>query len=206
MDVANKEMVVAAVLIPDTLTRPLVTIALFVLPQPLEIAICAMLVVGGVCLVAVRPVREPRRALVYRMATLHRVAGPGYVWLIPFLDRVEQEISVIEHEAIILPSGVRTSDDHMLKMRLEVAWRIAPTVHGCPSDAVRLTLLLPEDRRAKLVEEAITRAAIRAVGTYSLADLGAADVRDEVLATLAGEAGAGLASKGIEVMRVFWRL
>jgi len=197
---------VEATVVPIDLARPLITIAVVQLPLVLGAGICLALVVGAFCLVAVRPVREPRRAIVYRMATLHRVAGPGYVWLMPFVDRIEGQITMGEHEAQIQSAGARTEDGHLLKARLEVTWRLSLAVRGRPAPAVRQTLLLPDERRAKLVEEAITRAAVRAIGRYPLAALNGADTRDEVVAALTAEAARDLAANGLEVVRVFWRL
>lgn len=206
VNVLPEELVVEAAVVPIALARPLITVAMLELSPALEAGICAILVVGVICLVAVRPVREPRRAVIYRLATLHRVAGPGYVWLLPFLDRIEQQISMGEHEALIQPAGARTEDCHLLKARLEVTWRLASSIRGRPSEAERQTLLLPDERRAKLVEEAITRAGARVIGRFTLAALSSAEVRDEAVAQVTADAGRELAVCGIEVQRIFWRL
>jgi hypothetical protein len=58
-----------------------------------------------------RPVNEPYRAVIYRLATMHRISGPGYVFVLPFIDRIESELDMGERECAVAPRGGRTADD-----------------------------------------------------------------------------------------------
>lgn len=177
-------------------------------PRPASMVpfgIALALVILIVRIAAVRPVRDPNRAIIYRLATLHRVAGPGYVLMFPLVERVEQVLSMGEREMLLSPSGVRTADAHTLKMRLEITWRVHPDVRGRPPQLVRAMLLLPEERRSKLVDEVVTRAVCHVIAGYSLAALAQSLVRDEVIAQAVRAARGDLARRGLWIERIFWR-
>lgn len=71
-----------------------------------------------------RPVSDPNRVLIFRLATLHRVAGPGYVLVLPFIDRTDTRLDISERETATIVSDARTADGKRLAARLEVTWRV----------------------------------------------------------------------------------
>lgn len=158
------------------------------------------------CIVTLRPVFDPNRAIIFRLATLHRVAGPGYVFVLPLLDHVETELDMGERESRLALIDGRTADGGKLSPRLEVTWRIHPHVRGKPSAQIRAMLLLPEERRAKLVDEVVLGATRRVISDYTLPDLTHAGARESAMTTVAFLANDELALRGLLVERVFWRV
>jgi regulator of protease activity HflC (stomatin/prohibitin superfamily) len=51
--------------------------------RPLALLVLGMLLFAR----SLRVVREPERLLVFRLGRLRQVAGPGLVWLVPWVDR-----------------------------------------------------------------------------------------------------------------------
>lgn len=152
-----------------------------------------------------RPVSDPNRAVIYRLATLHRVSGPGYVFVLPFIDRIESELDMGERECAVMPRGGRTADGARLSPRLEVTWRLDPCVRGRLSHAVRATLSLPDERIVKLVDESVTNAARSVLGRYTRSDLTHDDARASALRMIEYTANDALVPRGLRVERVFWR-
>lgn len=157
------------------------------------------------CVLTLRPVFDPNRAVVYRLATLHRVAGPGYIFVLPWLENVESELDMGERETRVKLADARTCDGALLAPVFEVTWRIAPTVRGRLAPRVRTTVLMPEERRAKLVDEVVSRCGRLVLAEYSRADLALADARESAARGITLDANDALASRGILVERVFWR-
>jgi hypothetical protein len=52
-----------------------------------------------------RPVNDLYRAVIYQLATLHRISGPGYVFVLPFIDHIECELDMGERECAVAPRG-----------------------------------------------------------------------------------------------------
>ena len=51
--------------------------------------ILPLIIIGAVVLyAAVRGVKPQERAVIFRLGKLEKVAGPGRVWLVPFIDKV----------------------------------------------------------------------------------------------------------------------
>jgi hypothetical protein len=178
--------------LPDSLRVPAVVVA-------------ALALVAGFCVLTLRPVFDPDRALIFRLATLHRVAGPGYVFVIPWLERIESELDMGEHETRVRFTDAHSSDGVPLAASLEVTWRIHPGVRGRLPSQLRATVLMAEERRAKLVDEVITRAARRVLADYSRTDLAHTGARDGAAQTIAHVANDELVLRGLWVDRVFWR-
>ena len=176
------------------LWRPLVT--------P-EVIVASALAV--ICMATLRPVRDPYRAVIFRMARLHRLAGPGLVFVMPFVERIEGALDTGERETGVTVMNVRTGDGQSLNLRLEVTWRLDPCATGRLSQRMRTTMLLPEERRAKLVDELATSAARHVVADYTLADLTSPSARASVCSAIAYTANDTLIPSGMLVDRVFWR-
>ncbi|MGH2487587.1 MAG: SPFH domain-containing protein [Ktedonobacterales bacterium] len=173
-------------------------------PAPVYLMIGVTLLVVWL-IVTRRPVSDPNRAVIYRLATLHRVCGPGYVFMLPFIDRIERELDMGERECAVMPRGGRTADSARVAPRLEVTWRLHPTLRGRPSPSVRATLALPDERIVKLVDETVTNAARAVLGRYTRSDLTHDDARESAMRMVEYIANDTLTPRGLRVERVFWR-
>ena len=178
------------------------------LPVAIRAAILAVLAAGLVtlgCALTLRPVFDPNRAVVYRLATLNRIAGPGYIFVVPWLENVESVLEMGERETRVKLADARSCDGAMLAPAFEVTWRISPAVRGRVSPRVRATVLMPDERRAKLVDEVVSRCGRLVLSEYSRAELALAEARESAARTIALDANDSLAARGILVERVFWR-
>ena len=176
----------------------------FVIPTPIYLLFGVALLVIWLA-VTRRPVSDPNRAVIYRLATLHRVSGPGYVFVLPFVDRIESELDMGERECALTPHGGRTADGKRVAPRLEVTWRLDPALRGRLSHAVRTTLNLPDERIAKLVDESVINAARSVLGRYTRTDLTHEDARESATRMIEYTANDALVPRGLRVERVFWR-
>ncbi|HEV2405573.1 MAG TPA: SPFH domain-containing protein [Ktedonobacterales bacterium] len=152
-----------------------------------------------------RPVNEPYRAVIYRLARMHRISGPGYVFVLPFIDRIESELAMGERECAVKPQGGTTADGTRLAPRLEVTWRLHLTLRGRPSHAVSATLALPDERIVRLVDESVTSAARAVLGRYTRSDLTHEGARESAMWMVQYTANDALAPRGLQIERVFWR-
>lgn len=180
-------------------------VALGFAPRVAAIGVALLAAFFALRMIFLRPILDPNRALVFRMATLHRVAGPGYIVVVPLLERLDSELDMGERESRVKLAEAHTADGMPLTPSFDITWRIAPEVRGKPSRAVRTTLLMPEERRAKLVEEVVSRAARRTINAYGRTQLARAETRDSAALTMAFEANDELEQRGLMVDRVFWR-
>jgi regulator of protease activity HflC (stomatin/prohibitin superfamily) len=152
-----------------------------------------------------RPVPEPDRALVYRLALLDHVAGPGYIFLVPGFDHIEGTLDMGPHEKAIEVPQIRAADAQYVRTNLEATWRIHPGVQGRVSDKVRATILMDDAHREKLVEETVIQVARTVVNNYTAEDLRPAAVRENATLTMTEAANEILESYGLQVERIFWR-
>lgn len=158
------------------------------------------------CAATLRPVCDPDRAVIYRLATLHRVSGPGYVFVLPFIDRIDMQLDMGEHETEIVIRDGRTADGALVTPRLEATWRVHQDVRGRPSRRVRATLLLPDDRRVKLIDETVISATRSVLSKYTRSDLAHAGARESAMRMVEYTANDALIPCGLMVERVFWRI
>jgi regulator of protease activity HflC (stomatin/prohibitin superfamily) len=156
-------------------------------------------------LITMRPVPEPDRALIYRLALLNRVAGPGYVFLIPALDHIEGTLDMGLHEKAIEVPNIRGMDQQYVRTNLEVSWRIHPTVQGRLPARVRETLLMNDQQREKMVEEKVILIARQVVNSYTSEQLKPAAAREAATATMTDAVNEILEGYGLQVERIFWR-
>jgi regulator of protease activity HflC (stomatin/prohibitin superfamily) len=152
-----------------------------------------------------RPVPDPDRAIVYRLATFHHVAGPGYIFLIPTFDRIEGHLDMGPRDLVIEVPQVRTHDKEYVRTNLEVTWHIHPDVRGRVSSKVRSMILRTDEQRAKLVDETVIHMARQVVGSYTLQQLGTPAARETASATMVDGANEILETQGLLVDRIFWR-
>jgi hypothetical protein len=155
--------------------------------------------------VAMRPVAEPMRGVVYRLATLHHIAGPGYVFLFPLFDRIEGYLDMRPSLLEIEVPQIRTADNAPVRTNIEVTWRLHPNTRGRVSHPVRTTLLMREAERKKLVEETVILMARQIVSSYTIAQITPATAREAASATVTEGANEILEPQGIIVDRIFWR-
>jgi hypothetical protein len=181
-------------------------VAFLYAPNRIVIIVLAELVWSlGLWFVAMRPVPEPRRALVYRLATLHHIDGPGYVFLIPTLDSIQGFLDTSVHPLKFDVPQIKTLDGQAVRTNLEVTWRISPEVRGRVTGMVRRTVFMKEEHQASVVEEVVILIARQIVGNYTYADLGRPENREAAMATMAEGANEKLEPQGLQVERIFWR-
>lgn len=162
-------------------------------------------VVFAICAATLRPVREPHRVLIFRWARLHRVAGPGYAFVLPCIDRLETELDVTERQTTLIVADGRTADGKKLSPQIVVTWRLDPPTRRRLPRAVRAMLLESDDQWTRLVEEAVTNAARSVFGKYTRADLSHADARESAMLTTTYLANDVLGRLGLKVERALWR-
>jgi len=156
--------------------------------------------------ITMRPVHEPDRAVVYRLARFHHLAGPGYVFLVPTLDKIQGALDMGIQEPLKFDvPQVRTADNKTVKTNLEVTWRIHPDVNGRVNSKVKSMILMKPEHRAALVEEVVIAMGRQVVNSYAEVQLGTAAARESAAATMMDGANEILESYGLVVDRVFWR-
>jgi regulator of protease activity HflC (stomatin/prohibitin superfamily) len=155
--------------------------------------------------IAMKPVPEPDRAVVFRLATFHHIAGPGYIFLVPTLDRIEGVLDMTPQEIEIEVPQVRTADSEYVRTNLEVTWRISPDVQGRLSGKMREMIHMSPERRAKIVQEEAIHIARQVVNSYTLEQFGVAANRESAMATMTDGVNEKIAGYGLLVDRVFWR-
>jgi regulator of protease activity HflC (stomatin/prohibitin superfamily) len=157
-------------------------------------------------LLAMRPVHEPDRAVVYRLAQFHHIAGPGRIFLVPTLDHIEGVLDMTPQETgtIEVPQ-IRTADGESVRTNLEISWRIHPEVQGRVSPKVREMLMMADERRKTLVSETMILTARQVIFGYAAVQLGTTPAREAATADIMRAANERLNAHGILVDRVFWR-
>jgi hypothetical protein len=157
-------------------------------------------------IIAMRPVHEPQRAVVYRLAQFHHVAGPGYIFLVPTLDKIEGALDLSPEEAgpIEVPQ-IRTADGEPIRTNLEVTWRISSEVQGRLSPKMREMIMMAEDRRKKLVEETVILTARQVIFGYTAPQLGTTAAREAAMVEMTRAVNERLNAYGLQVDRIFWR-
>jgi len=155
--------------------------------------------------IAMFPVSEPKRAVIYRMEVFHHIAKSGYIFLMPTFDRVEREISLAEEMLDFKVPQFYTADGSRPTCNLEVAWKIRNDVEGRLSDKVRDMVLMTDDQRKKLVEQVVIRMARELALSYVSDQLKDNRVREGFCTTVTQAANEMLNSHGLVIERIFWR-
>jgi hypothetical protein len=155
--------------------------------------------------VAMHAVAEPSRGVVYRLATLHHIAGPGYTFLIPVVDHIQGYLDMRPMLLEIEVPQIRTADNAPVRTNLEVTWRLHPNIRGRVSHPMRATLLMREPERKKVVEETVILMARQIVSSYTIAQITPATAREAASATITEAANEILEPQGVMVDRIFWR-
>lgn len=156
-------------------------------------------------LLTMKPVPEPDRAVVYRLQMLHHIAGPGYIFVTPFLDHIEGSLDMRPRQLNIEVPQIRTGDGSPVRTNLEVTWRIHPDLRGRLGPRARAIVLVDDQHREKVVEEETIKIARQVVSGYTGKDLGTAAAREAAMATMREGVNEKLLSYGLLVDRVFWR-
>jgi regulator of protease activity HflC (stomatin/prohibitin superfamily) len=156
-------------------------------------------------IIAMRPVAEPLRGVVYRLAALDHVAGPGYIFLIPTLDHIEGYLDMRPKRLEVEVPQIRTADNQPVRTNLDVTWRLHPNIRGKVNSRVRATLLMRDPEREKLVEETVILMARQVVASYTLSQITPATAREAASATVAEAANEILEAQGVQIDRIFWR-
>ena len=176
-------------------------------PERLVLIVLGVIVVLTLLFfLTLRPVPEPDRAIVYRLAKFHHLDGPGYVFLVPTFDAIMGRLDMSVQPAVkIEVPQVRTADNEQVRTNLEVSWRIHPDVQGRVNAKVKSVILMREEQRQSLVEEVVISMARQVVSSYTVKQLGTAANREAAAATMMDGSNEILEGYGLQVDRVFWR-
>ena len=75
-------------------------------------------------LTAVRIVPQSEKYVVERLGRLHSVLGPGINLIVPFLDRVRHQVSILERQLPTMAQDAITSDNVLVQVETSVFYRI----------------------------------------------------------------------------------
>lgn len=156
-------------------------------------------------IIAMRPVHEPDRAVVFRLAQFHHIAGPGFIFLVPTLDHIEGVLDMTPQELSSEVPQIATADGGGVRVNIEVTWRIHTDVQGRVSPRLREMIMMSDERRKKLVDETMMLTARQLVSSYTSEQLGVPATREVIMTEMADLGNERLNSYGIMVDRVFWR-
>lgn len=156
--------------------------------------------------VAMAPISEPERAIIFRVEVFHHISKSGYVFLIPAVDRVAGTISLKEEQHDVKVTQFYPSDSsEKLTCNIELAWRIRHDVEGRVTGKVREMVLMEDEQRKKLVEQVII-SIVRQLGLgYTSAELKDNRMRETFCTSARQAANEILESYGITIERLFWR-
>ena len=78
-----------------------------------------------VCVMAgVRIVPQSEKFVVERLGRLQSVLGPGINFIVPFLDRVRHQVSILERQLPPMTQDAITSDNVLVQVETSVFYRI----------------------------------------------------------------------------------
>jgi regulator of protease activity HflC (stomatin/prohibitin superfamily) len=174
---------------------------------PIVLIIAAVLLFAALLwVIAMRPVHEPDRAVVYRLAQFHHIAGPGFIFLVPTLDRIEGVLDMTPQEIVSEVPQIATADGGGVRVNIEITWRYHPDVlQGRVNPRLREMIMMTEERRKKLVEETMMLTARQLVSSYTTEQLGSPATREVVMTEMTDFGNERLSVYGILIDRVFWR-
>jgi regulator of protease activity HflC (stomatin/prohibitin superfamily) len=151
-----------------------------------------VIVVLVVLLMGSRIVRPTHRGLVERLGRYRRFAEPGFLWVIPIVDRM-YKINVTEQMVNAQPQEIITNDNLNAKVDAQVYFRIKKD-----EENVKASLYNVNDYRDQIVN--LARTTLRnIIGTMSLksANSERGKINEELLGTLATETQVW----GLEIVR-----
>lgn len=155
---------------------------------------------------AMWPVSDPERAVIFRLEVFHRIAEPGYVFLVPTFDRVAGIFTVKEEPLEVTVTQFYPAESReKLDCHIELTWHIMDAVKGKVTGNVRQMVFMDEGQRRKLVEQVVI-SIVRQLGAYYPEDqLEDNLVREEFCAKARQAANELLESWGLTIARLFWR-
>jgi len=145
-----------------------------------------------VFLMGTRIVRPTHRGLVERLGRYRRFAEPGFLWILPVIDRMFK-VNVTEQMLNAEPQEIITNDNLNAKVDAQVYFRIK-----ADEESVKASLYNVNDYRTQIVN--LARTTLRnIIGTMSLksANSERGRINDGLLSTLAQET----AVWGLEIVR-----
>jgi hypothetical protein len=164
----------------------------------------------GLCLllwkVAMVPVPEPERAIIFRLEVFHHIAKSGYVFFLPAFDRVAGTFAVKEeHLDVKVTQFYPAEAKDKMTCNMELAWRISSDVEGRVSDKMREMVLMSDEQRKKLLEQVVI-SIVRQLGlSYTGEQLKDNRIREGFCTTARQAANEILDSFGLTIERLFWR-
>ena len=72
----------------------------------------------------VRIVPQSEKHVVERLGRLHAVLGPGINFIVPFLDRIRHQVSILERQLPAMAQDAITSDNVLVQVETSVFYRI----------------------------------------------------------------------------------
>jgi hypothetical protein len=156
--------------------------------------------------IAMVPISDPERAIIFRMEVFHHISKPGYVFLIPTFDRIAGTFAVKEEPLDVKVTQFYASDGKdKMTCNIELAWRVRNDVEGRVSEKVREMVLMDDEQRKKLVEQ-IVISIVRQLGLgYTSAELKNNQMRERFCSTARQAANEILENFGLTIERLFWR-
>jgi regulator of protease activity HflC (stomatin/prohibitin superfamily) len=120
-------------------------------------------------LLAFHFVPENYKAAVTRFGMYHRARGPGFIWVAPFIERVENLVKIGMRFATFPVKQVLSSDGVLLDFELTVFYRFDPDSTSRPI-AAQLARL-PDHVLESIVREYAEKSLRQAVAQYSAEDI-----------------------------------
>jgi regulator of protease activity HflC (stomatin/prohibitin superfamily) len=114
-------------------------------------------------------VPENHKAAVMRFGMYHRARGPGFIWIIPFVERVENLVKIGMRFATFPVRQVLSNDGIPLNFELTVFYSFDPDSTSRPIAAQLVRL--PDHILENIVRDYADKSLRRAVAQYSAEDI-----------------------------------
>jgi len=114
-------------------------------------------------------VPENHKAAVTRLGMYNRVRGPGFIWIIPFVDRVENLVKMGMRFAAFKVKQVLSRDGIPLDFELMILYRFDPDATSRPIAAQLVRL--PDHVLESIVEDYVDQSLRRTVAQHSAEDI-----------------------------------
>jgi regulator of protease activity HflC (stomatin/prohibitin superfamily) len=114
-------------------------------------------------------VPENHKAAVMRLGMYNRVRGPGFIWIIPFVDRVENLVKIGMRFATFPVRQVLSNDGIPLNFELTIFYSFNPDSTSRPIAAQLVRL--PDHILESIVRDYADKSLRRAVAQYSAEDI-----------------------------------
>jgi regulator of protease activity HflC (stomatin/prohibitin superfamily) len=114
-------------------------------------------------------VPENHKAAVMRFGMYHRARGPGFIWIIPFVERVENLVKIGVRFATFTVRQVFSSNGIPFAFELAIRYRFDPDSANCPIAAQLVRL--PDHVLDNIVRDHADQSLRRTVARYGAEDI-----------------------------------